>query len=775
VNNPGLSAFAVAYTHPKFETILDRDDPDYDPEEEQGEGSDFMPNANFGRWRTPGQSIRVPVHVGPAFQPGEKPGEGGEVIHGELISSEEQDAADRIVHGEHESDQPSANPFVAKAQEDLRTPGSSVSVDTLSSLLNGMHPDSVSSDAMEASHHWLSQHFDGVRVNPNHGTLETTSPSGKQMVTRHRNLPAVPEHEQPAQTFSLTNKHGTFESHDPRRLVRTMMAFEIMHNQFMMEQQKKKDEEDQTNNGLGTTSAFFKGLRNAFMEGYRPHSNATAPHGGIFEPGLGTDKHQGQLGGWVARQEDAPSHWFSRNGVAYSPGHHMNELLDPAKAGKPEPDPYHPGHTYTYIPSGDHNIERRSHGMTYFVNRLHPAVAQGFDEPPAPPEPSTAPAPRAPRGGRMPRTGPTPPAHERPLSLPTGTYPTVDPNFPVDDEDYDWGAVTPQNLDEPLPPHTGAAQVNDLCPVCASGYLEPYDGEHHECLNCGSLVTHVGFEKESATASRKPPRGGLGRGLKQIVDPGASAIGMGLNEDGSVNTDEPVDLDETQTQHPLFGAEVQDPDEVYQAPRRIVGDVQFSRLFSETERDHKLNTLAAEGADPIDEFMGKHGFDSIGHPGSPRVYMKSDPDVEGAYYRLHEGNRGEDGQSTGWQLHLDHVPSHEPWQQGGQEYPGRSIPLERRDKDPRFPAHFRQPLPDPGNRILPNKVLLAQGTHPIEDAALNRAIRDVGKRGRNSQTFWDTFTSKDYTPPDPTHPGITQRDRRALSSVDNPGLTRFVG
>lgn len=778
MKNPGLTTFAAAttYTHPRFETI-NRDDPDFDPEEEEGEGSDYMPpsghgheDVGFGRWRNPGQSLRVPVHIGPPYQPGEKP---GDVIYGEIVSPEEQDAADRIIHGEHESAHPSVNPFVAKAQEDLHTSASSDTVETLSGLLKGGSPDEVG--GLDEAHDWLSQRFDGVRVNPHHGTLETTSPAGKQLVMRHRGELAVPEGEPaPADTFSLTNKHGKFESRDPHRLVRTMMAFQIMHNEYLLEQRRRKEEED-NEDGISKAAGWpFKKIRDAFREGLGVDSSTPHPEGAVFEPGLGTDQNgKGHRGGWIAPAETAPTHWRRYNDVAYSPGHHMNELLDPAKASKPEPDPLAPGHTYTYIPSGDHQIKRQQGGTTYFVTKLHPDAVHGRNVPKEEePEPAPAPPPRparAPRSapgsgpGRMPMRGRVPGEHTSPLSLPpSGAYPTVEPQDLSDLE-------PPKRRPRPNE-HEGAVKsnLNDLCPVCASGYLEQYDGTHHECLNCGSLVKQteqppvVKRERSAKTAARRPPRGGLGRGLKDIMPYEGDPLALGTG--GSENPDNVVDLDETQTHHPLAGEEL-DPDaEVYTAPKRLL-DKQSGEM------------------DPIDEFMGKHGFSAAHKPGHARLYVKPDEDVEGAYYRLTEGAPHPQTGERGWALTLDHIPSRETWMQGEDEYPGRSISLQRSVKDPNKPSEFRQALPDPGNRILPNKVMLAAGSHPVDDDHLNRAIRDVGRKGRNSATFWNAFNSTAYEPPLQPAPGkkgdpfssSEQRRLRGLSSVDNPGLTRFVG
>jgi hypothetical protein len=292
--------------------------------------------------------------------------------------------------------------------------------------------------------------------------------------------------------------------------------------------------------------------------------------------------------------------------------------------------------------------------------------------------------------------------------------------------------------------------TNDLCPVCASGYLEPYDQDYHECLNCGSLVKHVGFGK--AAAAKRPQRGGLGRGLKDIApyegDP------LNLASGGSENPDNVVDLDETYA-HPLAGEENMNPDEVYQAPRDLLGK------------------QAAE-IDPIDEHMGKLGFQPHHKPGQSRMYMMQMPGTPGGHLRLTEGVPTAAGAPSGWALTADHIPSRDLWSARGQKpYPERNVLLDRMTNKPGETESFKQPLPDLGERQMASKTFLAGGHHPIEDPALNFAIRDVAKNGRNSHTYWNALNGTAYEPPSPHPKGSTQRELRGLSSV-NPGLARFA-
>jgi hypothetical protein len=712
MKNPGLNVFA--YVHPKFETIMNPHDPDYVDVDDPDNDSDYMPGVNFGRWRTPGKSIHVPLHQGPTFAPGESP---EDAINAEVVSPAEQDSADRIIHGEHESAQPSDNPYVAKAQQDLHTPGSDVAVDTLSSLLRGARPQSMGQEAMDAAHAWLSQRFTGVRVNPHHGVLEAASPAGSQMVKRHVHLPAIPE--QPAEsTYSLTNKHGTFESDDPQRLVRAMMAFQIVHNEIMQARRKKKDDDDDQS-GLAATSGLLDWVADRLHGSSKP-SPLVAPPSAVFEPGRGIDKSPGgKLGGYVMPAATAPLNWWKHQGTAYSPGHHMRLMLDPHEAVQPRNDPRFPGHTFTYAPNPatGHTTQRLLGHVNYFVQDLvHPAARNaGFDL-----LPGSKPAP----AGRMPKRGPKAPAHTPPRSLPPA------PPSPA------------------AGPKTSAVATNDLCPVCASGYLEPYDQDTHECLNCGSLVKHVGFEK--AAAAKRPQRGGLGRGFKDIApyegDP------LNLASGGSENPDNVVDLDETYA-HPLAGETHEE--ETYQAPKDLLGK------------------KAAE-IDPIDEHMGKLGFQPHHEPGQSRMYMMQMPGTPGGHLRLTEGVPTAAGVPSGWALTADHVPSRDQWTvKNHSPYPKRSILLDRLTNKPGEAKPFKQPLPDLGERQMASKTFLAGGHHPIEDPALNFAIRDVAKNGRNSHTYWNAFNDTAYEPPSPHPKGSTQRELRGLSSV-NPGLVRFA-
>jgi len=733
MKNPGLDFFVASTFIKSPHHPLNIDPLEDDPHLESGENdSDYVPPVSFGRWRNPGQSIRVPVYQGPTFAPGQAP---EDVVHGEIISPAEQDGADKIINGEHESDHPSANPFVEHARQDLRTPGSDVAVHTLSGLLGGAHPGSMPSNVMDAAHEWLSHRFTGVTVNPHDGTLEAMSPAGRQVAVRRTHLPAIPDEPAPAPTFSLTNKHGTFESHDPQRLVKTMVAFQIMHNEFAREQ--KKDEDDQNNGGLTTTSAgFFRRVRDAFKGAPEDHV-PDVPHGAIFEPGHGDEKDEyGRFGGWVASSEDAPDHWHHDRGtgVAYSPGHFMGDMLDPERAKVPWPDPDHAGHTYTYAPNPDtgHTIERRGGGVTYFVNKLHPAArGPGYDVP----KPVAPSAPRATPAGRLPKRGPRVPPHTPPRSLP------------------------PPAVGGGVGPVESSAQINDLCPVCASGYLEPYDGEHHECLNCGSLVKHVGFEKEAA-ARRKP--GGLGRGLKDIQE--YEGDPLGLAEGGSENADQ-ADHPDGGYVHPLAG-EQPDPDyEGYQAPRRI------------------LDKKGADEADPIDEYMGKNGFFPAHKPGQERLYLHGMQGVSGAYWRLTEGAPHPQTGERGWMLSADHIPPHEQWTEDGESIRGHSIKrpvgqpgpkLLRPNTDSGGMKYRRERLPNVGEHALGEKSFLVGGTHPVEDDNLARAIRDVHLNGRNSETYGKVFNTAFESRSLPG-PDSTPRQRQQFySSVGNPGLTRFV-
>lgn len=840
MNNPGLNAFSYIRSpnHP-----LNIDPMEDDPElgENDDNASDYVPPVNFGRWRNPGQSLRVPVHQGPPFTLGETP---EDVIHGEVISPAEQDGADKILNGDHESDAPSENPFVEHARQDLHTPESTVAVHALSGLLSGVHPGSVPREAMDAAHWYLSKHFTGLRVNPHHGTLVAASPVGIQMVKRHAK-PQLAISDRPAEvapTYSLINKHGTFESKDPKKLVRAMLAFQIVHNEIaQQEQQSKKD--DQDDDGLTATSGVRDWMRvdspsasgpiswkDALLRRTRPAvSPARAPDlpapGAVFEPGYGTDKNaNGVRGGYVAHSSDAPLHWRrDSSGVAYSPGHSMNELLDPKKAASPRSDPYFPGHTYTYIPNftTGHTIERRGGGVKYFVNRLHPAArGAGFDLPSAPPKPKPAKAIKPPKKTTKPKKTTTP----APVPAATPASPVVIGRPPIS-----------------RPPVTSAVQNNDLCPVCVSGYLEPYDSDTHECLNCGSLVKHVGFEKESA----RQPRG-LGRGLSQIPEPEGDPLNL-----ASGGSEDPEDeIPESGYVHPLADEELDSDYIGYEAPRNIldrtsalvdtdVNDEDNLRYFKDTDfkpddhtatdqpmislkhiydngendwdspslyepgdmcetcwvkdhhiatpEDHKSSWLSHEykpisqnqrfssthiagEADPLDEQLGKQGFFPIHKPGEERAYLHPMQGLEGSYWRLTEGAPHPKTGERGWALTADHIPTRDQWTHEDVPVRGRGVnlPVDSTDPESRYRRHM---LPDLGERPMSQQNVLAAGTHPIDDDHLNRAIRDVSENGRNSATYQDKFALA-YEPPSPYPSGTTQRELRGLSSV-NPGLSRW--
>lgn len=803
--NPGLTAFIRSPGHP-----LNIDPHDDDPYLDEGDNdSDYMPPASFGRWRTPGQTTRVPTQVGPPFAPGETP---EDVIHGEVISPEEEAGADSILKGEHESEQPSSNPDVETARQDLHTPESAVAVSALARLLRGAHPGSMGRDEMDAAHEWLSRRFTGLRVNPNHGTLVAMSPTGKQMVRRQT------QHALEEPAYTLTNKHGTFESRDPQRLVRALVAFQIVHNEIAA--RRKKDDDDDS---LKSTSGFFHNMVDAFREGYKTPSPFKAPHGAAFEPGNGTETNEnGVRGGYVMPAITAPNDWHVDGGTAYSPGHSMRLMLDPTESTKVREDPRFKGHTFTYAPTRDHAVPRQHGGITYYVrNNIHPAArGAGFDAPLQQPA-NTTPRPvrkktpsRAPQGRGQRSVSPAP-QPEPPQPEPHESW---SPGLVHGPEGWEWKDDKPMDKE-------AAAQANDLCPVCASGYLEPYDSEFHECLNCGSLVKHVGFEKESAwngedeptdaeladlfaehdrlgdehdeyrrqygvahpddwsdlppgetrtihydrtpdgslvernweddllfphesskARQRKRP-GGLGRGLADIME--YEGDPLNLASGGSENPDNVVDLDETMAHHPLADEELPEDADTYEAPRRILG--------SET--------------DPIEEFMGKQGFQPIHKPGQSRIYMMPLVGSPGSYARLTEGAAKADGEPSGWSLTADHIPESNFTKD---DVPQRSIPLERSTKGTTKPKDFRQPLPDAQNRMVGGKTFLASGSHPIKDYTLNRAIRDVAQRGRGSKPYWDAVNQSSYEMPAPPPDTGTQRERRMLSSVGNPGLNRFV-
>lgn len=746
MKNPGLSAFAAPTTFvrsPNHPLNIDplEDDPELD--ENDDNNSDYVPPVNFGRWRTPGQSVHVPVHQGPPFRSGEPE----DVIHGEVVSPAEQDSADKIINGDHESDSPSANPYMEKAREDLRSPGSDVAVTALSRLLKGERPDTMGSHLMDAAHDWLSQRFTGVRVNPEHGVLEAASPAGSQVVKRQMNLPAIPDH--PAQpVYSLTNKHGTFKSDDPQRIVRAMVAFQIMHNEIAQEQHKKDDDQG---NGLAATSGIGDWIADRLYK--QKPARLEVPPSAVFEPGRGIDHGpDNKTGGYVMPAAMAPLGWWRHQGTAYSPGHHMRLMLDPHEAEQPRNDPRFPGHTFTYAPNAatGHQTQRLLGHVNYFVQDLvHPAArGAGFDllpEPEQPPAPKVK-TPKPPAAGRVPKRGPRLPPHEPPRSLPPSTIPPPPP---------------PPLPPLPPPPKTSAVQSNDLCPVCASGYLEPYDSEHHECLNCGSLVSHVGFDKES---SKKPPRGGLGRGLGQIMDYQGDPLNLASGGSENPVNDGIEEIPEGGYVHPLAGEENQNPDEVYQAPRDLLG----RQAYAEEWMTRALQHMASEEGELLDEQMGKIGYQPLHKPGQDyeRAYYAPMPGASGGYARLTEGTNG------GWALTADQAHDREKWTQGGKPFRQRSIPVDRATADPNQVQQFRQPLPDPGNRLMPEKSFLASGHHPIEDDSLNRALRDVATNGRNSQTYRKVLDTA-YEPPKLPPESGTQRERRLLSSV-NPGLAKFI-
>jgi hypothetical protein len=767
MRNPGLTA---AYIHPRMENIP-RGDPDFDPEEEEGEGSDWVP---FSGWRRdPGQPLRT--KVGPAFKPGETP---EDVIHGEVISPEEQDGADRIINGEHESDQPSDNPDVERAREDLHTPASQDTVSTLSGLLKGGSPEDVG--GLDEAHDYLSHHFTGVKANYKRGVLMAQSPAGMQLVKRKMNLPAIPEQEKPEETYVLTNKHGTFESRSADRVVRAMLAFQILHNELA--DQKKRDDDD-SQNGLATTSGlrdFMYGLGDvargaagiargvgnylnpakapgAHVRPSKPTPLTDVPHGAVFEPGRGTDIHPetGLPGGWVAHSAGAPSHWERdpTGRYAISPGHELNIKFNKIMAMTPMRDPDYPGHTFTYAPNPDtgHIYERFGSGTPYFATDLHPAVREGLDRPPKPKgksKPAT----------RLPTRPPVPPPHNPPRSLGPTDSPLPPSTFGVKHEpDY------PDPEWEPPPPHKlSAVQMNDLCPVCASGYLEPYDQDFHECLNCGSLVKHVGFDKQAAAR----PKGGLGRGLKDIEQPEATKsqsimdIAHGGSQDPN-RQDEPLP---TAEYHPLQGEVNQTPeDERYVAPTQLREKGQVRRKQSEFE--------------PItlDEHMGKWGF-TPHHKGGDRLYAAPMPGTRNMYMRLAEGAPHPVTGERGWVLSADTFPAKEPFITPSGKPMRGGLPLERTTKDPTQPGKkFNQPLPDLTNRMAGEKSMLASGTHPVHDIDFARAIADVAINGRDSETYQNAVLGRPYTPPPVplADPFVDQRGNRALSSVRNPGLARF--
>lgn len=796
--NPGLKVHGgpTTYVHPRMEDIR-RGDPDFDPEEEEGEGSDWVP---FSGWRREhGTPLRVPVQVGKALSPDQAIN----AIQGEVISPEEQDAAEGIIHGQHESPQPSANPDVAAAQSDLHTEDSDTAVRTLSDLLAGAHPSTMSTDAMNAAHAYLSKHFTGVTVNPSGGHLVAQSPAGTQIAVRKQHLPAV--RTQPATaTYSLTNKHGTMESEDPQRIMRAMVAFQIVHNLVM---EKKKDQDDNQNNGITTTSGAFGEMVNRGLDrmdraqvdlGHAisdrtrrllrmpPKQWPAAPTpehmpaSARFFPGQGSHTGPGGVqGGYMMKTSDpefpgTAAGWTTHGTMGYSPKHWRSEQLDPVRGKVPFEDPYNPGHHITYQPNTatGHIHERNDGSTTYFADDFHPAVIDNYDVPEhirqAQQDAQRAQQQAAQRGGRM-RSGPRAAPHASPGPAAGGAI-GPGPVVPPRPQGRMQGPLPPPPPRRPPPPppppdidlgempHHGAAKdnMNDLCPVCASGYLEPYDSTYHECLNCGSLVKHVGFEK---AAARRPI--GLGRGLKGIpVQEGSNPVG--ISQDADEEAAAVDEVPEDQKQHSLRGQENQNPEAVYQAPTQLREKGQVRRKAA---------------ADPIDEFMGKHGFTPRHKAGQSRMYLRAEPGVQGAYWRLTEGAPHPKTGQRGWALTFDHVHGPDAWERStGEPYenqkgePITTMPAPIESTRPTKKVRRPMGLPDLGDRALGEKSFVASGAHPIEDDSLNRAIQDVGQNGRNSQTYLDHISQHGFDMP-ALPSGTTQRDLRGYSSVrQNPGL-----
>lgn len=740
MRNPGLRVLGgpTTYVHPRFEDIR-RGDVDFDPEEEEGEGSDWVPFAGWNdRARNPGQPLRT--KVGPAFKPGETP---EDVIHGEVVTPEEQDAADHIINGDHESDQPSDNPDVEHARQDLHSDSANQTVHTLSDLLNGGSPQDVG--GLDEAHDYLtSRRFTGVRINPKRGELMAQSPAGMQLMKREVNLPAVREQqgEEVKPTYKLVNKHGTFESHDSHRLVRAMVAFQLVNNAIEMQREKRERDRDKQ---LATTSGALGNLTQGFYNWLSKKrskpSYVPSPHA-IFEPGAGVEHGPkgaaGGYGGWVAPSHLAPDHWLEDPhpdvNVSYSPGHFMNHFIDPVLNKVVHPDKEVAGHTFTYgeAPATGHTIPIESRGFTKWVKPIHPQGREQLRKNPITEMPEPA--------GTIPTPATRAEPHDPPLSLgPSG------PHFPD------------------LPPRTSA--VNDLCPVCASGYLEPYDSQFHECLNCGSLVKHVGFEKEAASR----PKGGLGRGLKNIETPEAtkSQAIMDIAHGGTQDPNKPDEPRPTAEYHPLRGEEMPEEYQEYQPPKRIVG--------------------AAE-PEPItlDEHLGKFGFQPTHRAGdSRRAYVAPLPGTTGGYASLIERKPHPiTGEDRGWTLRAVHVPPEEQYTQHGAPYEKSNIPLNRyMVSGPDYTKQFNQPLTDPGERMMPQVSDLASGFHPVHDTDFARAIADVGINGRDSQTYQDAVLTNPFVAARPSTPGPgkSQKELRGLSSVDqmsfpvisNPGLTRL--
>jgi hypothetical protein len=723
MDNPGLDVFAAATTyaerpanHPLWDDIREGD-PDYDPDHEE-DPSDYVAPKEFGRWRTPGQT-RIPTIVGPKFHPEETP---SDVIHGEVISPEEENGADHILNGEHESDHPSTNPYVEEARQDLKTTGSAIAVETLSGLLRGGRPEDVGE--LDETHDYLRRHFTGVRVNPHQGVLQAQSQYGTQLVRRHANLPAVPGQPPPPPTYSLTNKHGEFKSEDHTKLVRTMIAFQILHNELG----KKKDEEDKTSDGITTTSGFFDWLDRVHQEKSKP---LIAPPGSKFEPGNGTDIGPGGIkGGWVTKILGAPSDWNPSHdeGVAYSPGHARSWVYNERKARTPIDDRYYPGHQFTYSPSAytGHSIPIQQGNFTIYVDELHPlARAQRAEQ----------------------RQGPGPTGRPRRRTQDQGQIGqvTTAPVSPAGPAAQPMTRRTPP----PQPPRKkSAVSANDLCPVCVSGYLEPYDGDYHECLNCGSLVKHIGFEK--VAAPRRRP-GGLGKGLGQLLQEQDTSDPLNLANGGS---EAEGFVAPEQSHHPLADEENATPEEEQFRARKRILDKQAE-------------------AEPItmDEHLGKFGYQPIHKDGELRAYLAEMPGSRDHYVRLTEHPNDK------WVMTADTAPARDQWDssRGGRPSPQRGSTLQTVN-----PVNYQQigerqvPFPDQGDRAAPRKSVLAEGHHPVHDPELAKAIADVSVNGRDSQTYQRVLTNPFVAkkPPVPG-PDMSQQHLRGLSSVENPGLTRF--
>lgn len=791
MKNPGLGAFAYIKSpnHPlNIDPLLD------DPDLESGDNdSDFVRGHDFGRWKNPGSSIKVPFHSPE-----------GKTFYGEIVGPADHDSADRIFAGEHDFTARSENPYVERAREDLHTPEAQDAVHTISGLLSGQSPQDVG--GVDEAHDYLSHHFTNVKVNPLRGTLFARSPGGLQMARRKSAV------DQPDKTYELINRHGQFETKDPRQLVRTMVAFQIVHNQLAHEEERKK-KHHHTSASLGDlawAAGHLIGKGVDAIKGLRPTPAPPVqwPQGAVFEPGRGLDKGPDgdKQGGYVMSAEDAPPDWWRMGDTAFSPGHHMRLMLDPKESVVPRPDTRFPGHTFTYAPNPatGHISARHFNGVNYFVRKnVHPAArGAGFDHIRVPGRPTRAPRPPA----------------------------------------------KPKNP-SPLPPASSAVKtnLNDLCPVCASGYLESYSPEYHECLNCGSLVQHIGFEKEAA---RKPgerllgPRGPLGRGLSDIPQSDSDPLNLssGGSEGRGVDSDPPEE-----GYHPLAGQQPDEEFEAYEAPLRgqllssvlkqakqineLTGwpmadqgpdgevrcpecgsDDLFDRSyrmyrhepdmgcnncaerfhttkFAPTE-DWEMGADATGGylaktkaakteptVDPLDEQLGKQGFFPIHKPGqqSQRAYVHEVPGLSGSYFRLTEGAANHKGEPTGWLLTADHLPNREQYTQNGEPYRNRNIKVDRLTNNPGT-SQFAIPLRDPGERVMGEKSFLAEGSHPIDDDVLNRAIRDVHRHGRNSETYRNAVGSLAYEPPQATRPtpGAPQRDMRMLSSVSNPGRSRFA-